>query len=292
MITKSEIIKQLKDVGIQKGELLHLKVSMKAIGEIEGGGKTFLDALIETVGYEGTIVCDAFIDTYSLPLSKKESSNIANDKSISNSGYFANLMIQHKDSYRSHHPVHKFCAIGKLAKLLTDNHTAQSGGYDLLDEMCLLGANNLTIGEKTVGVGTTHVAIEKMGFRKKIENQGVNYIDNGVVKLFKVNWNGGCGVGFPKFIDKYRELGSIIKESKIGFANALYTSMQKTLEVELSVLKDNPKFFFCDNPSCYDCRISWEHSEKKYLIFIISWLKANYKEINFLRLVRSLKNRI
>ncbi len=289
-ITKEQLIKEFKALGIKKGEMLHLKVSMKSIGNIEGGGNAFLEALLEVVGDEGTLVSDAFINSYPFPLSRENAKIIPDDDSKSYAGYFSNLMIKYPKSYRSKHPIHKFSAIGKDAKALTENHTPNSGGYDLLDKMCEMGATNLTIGKRTVGVGTTHIAIEKMNFKKKIVEQGINFRDEqGNIKQFKVNWNGGCGNGFPKFIEEYRKYGSVIKETKIGEANALYTKMSKTLEIEMNILRENPNYFFCDNPACYDCRISWEHSDKEYLKFYFAWIKSNYKTLNVKRMVNILK---
>jgi hypothetical protein len=115
-----------------------------------------------------------------------------------------------------------------------------------------------------VGVGTTHVAIEKMGFVKKVPPAGVNYrLEDGRIELFEVNWNGGCGRGFPNFLPLYEKAG-YLKWVKIGNADAVVTDMAGTLDVEIKKLKEDPTFFFCDDLTCKDCQLNWGHSKGNY----------------------------
>jgi aminoglycoside N3'-acetyltransferase len=285
VFTKNDLVKDLIKVGVQQGDLLHLKVSMRSIGKVEGGANTLLNALLEVVGPEGTLVSDAFITVFPLPLTDEQKRIIAYDHTPSYAGVFANAMLKHPDMVRSKHPIQKFAAIGKLAKELCEAHTPESGGYELLEKMCELDAVNLTIGKQVAGVGTTHVAIDLLKLKRNLQNIGAMYRDvNGEVKLAKVNWNGGCAHGFPKFIPLYHEHGAVIGYDKIGEANGLYTSMKKTLEIEMSILKENPQFFFCDDKACYSCQMTWDHSPKKKLSFYFSWLKKNFNSLSFSRL--------
>lgn len=261
---KESLIEDLKNGGIPESCLLHLKVSMKAIGKVEGGAQTLLDALLDVVGTEGTLVIDSFISSYPLPLNEEDAKKISTESSSSYAGAMANVMIKHPLSVRSKHPIQKFTAIGKLAHELMDSHLPESGGYDVLDRMAQMGALNLSIGRNTVGVGTTHVAIEKSGLTKKESLRGVNYLTSkGETELFQVNWSGGCGRGFPKFIPLY-EQAKVLKWIKIGNADAALTDMAGTLAVEIKKLKEDPAFFFCDDPTCKDCQLNWSHSTGNY----------------------------
>ncbi len=282
--SKEKLVEDLKNIGVKKGDILHLKVSMRAIGKVEGGADTLLQALIEAVGEEGTLVSDAFINVFALPLSNEDSKKIADDKTPSYAGVFANKMIQHPKSFRSKHPIQKFSAIGAKAEEYCTKHNDKTGGYALLDFMMDDDAKNLTIGGAVAGVGTTHVAIERLGFVRQIINKGVNYkADNGEIKFAKVDWNGGCGDGFRNFIPLYYEKGGILNSGKIGNSETILTSMNKTIEIEMDKLKEDNSFFFCSNPACYSCRMSWNHSDKNKIKFVWAWLKKNYKGISFNR---------
>lgn len=281
LITKEELIRDLIKIGVTKGDLLHLKVSLRSIGKMEDGANTLLDALLEVVGPEGTLVIDSFITMYPLPLSKEHRKIISRYDTPSYAGALANAMIKYPTMYRSNHPIHRFAAIGSKAKDLMLRHTPESHPYQPLVDMINLHGKNLTIGDKVVGVGTTHVSILAMGFKQKIPYYGVNYQnDNGEVRLFKCNWiRGFCAAGYWNLVKLYEKGGGIIKKSKIGNAMSMLTDMKKTYDIEIAAMRTNPRVFLCDRPYCWQCRITWDISEKKYLKTI------------YYRILNALKNR-
>ena len=59
--TFNELVHDLKACGIPEGCLLHLKISLKAFGKVEGGADTVLQALLEVVGPQGTLVSYNFV---------------------------------------------------------------------------------------------------------------------------------------------------------------------------------------------------------------------------------------
>jgi aminoglycoside N3'-acetyltransferase len=290
LITKNDLIKDLSALGVKSGDLLHLKVSMRAIGKVEGGAATLLDALLDIVGEEGTLVSDAFVSTFPLPLTPDQEKVIMDDHSASYAGAFVNEMIKHPDMKRSKHPVQKYVAIGSEAEKLCVNHTPESGGYDLLHDMAKQDAKNLTIGKKVAGVGTTHVAIDLLGFQRRQINRGVLYRDdNGAIKLAKMNWNGGCAAGFPKFIPHYFQHGAVLGDGKVGNARGLLTSMKGTLKVEMDILSKDSRFFLCDDKTCYSCQMTWEQSPKNPFSFYPRWIFKNMNSLSFKRIHRLLK---
>ena len=57
-LTKQDLVRDLKHLGIGSGDLLNVKASIRSIGELDGGADTLIDALLEVVGSDGTIVTD------------------------------------------------------------------------------------------------------------------------------------------------------------------------------------------------------------------------------------------
>jgi len=264
-IDKQRLIEDLQALGIVQGELLYVKVSMSSIGYVVGGAKTLIDALLEVVGPAGTIITNSFIVSYPLPLSKKNAQKISDRYTSSYAGSFANAMVSHPNAVRSTHPIQCFVAIGADAKELMANHTPESYAYDVLKVLAQsAGGRHLKIGTdaKVVGVGTTHVAVDILGFHKNNPRLGVNYYDYKTkqIKTFERNWSGGCGVGFNNFIPLYRDAGAIRSEGKVGNADSKITDMKQTLEIELKMLSREPGFFLCNQPTCRDCRLSWDFS--------------------------------
>lgn len=279
MITKLELVNYLLNLGIEKGDLLNLKVSMRSIGQIENGAKDLIDAFLEVVGESGTIVSDSFVEAFPIPLSYKHKKLISNSNSISYAGVFANEMVKYPGSYRSPHPIQKFVAIGKDAKELAMKHDIGSMPYGLLYKLAQRGGKNIRIGdyEKVIGVGTTHIAITLKKFKQNIRKSGVIYIDHqGIKRLFELNWASGCPKGFNNLIPYFEKKGAILCKGLVGNAEALVTDMNKTLNLELELADKNPRFFMCDDPSCYKCRITWENSTGS----IFRTLYYNIKSIN------------
>ncbi len=104
-ISRSQLVDDLRLLGIKSGDLLHAKISLRSVGWIEGGAGTLLDAILEVLGPEGTLVSDAFIPMYPLPLSKDNAGIIATDQSATYAGAFCRAMVEHPSMVRSQHPV-------------------------------------------------------------------------------------------------------------------------------------------------------------------------------------------
>jgi len=279
-VTKDKLVHDLIDLGVKKGDLLNVKASLKSIGYLEGGAPTLIEALLEAVGPKGTIVTDSFVSLHPLPYLAENPHEVVDDDTHSYAGALANAMIKHPFSMRSKHPIQKFSAIGFKALELTENHTASSYPYGVLKTMAEQGGRNLKIGTdaKVVGVGTTHVAIGLLDYEQRRLIRGVNYLDSdGMVKIYERHWVGGCGRGFNNFISDYRDENAIVSEGQIGLAPSKITDMGMTLAIELKILKAQPEYFKCDDPGCFDCRISWKSRNNSPFLFLLK----NLRSLNF-----------
>ena len=260
---KEDLLHDLHALGLRPGDLVNAKVSLKSIGRVDGGADTLLEALLEAVGPAGTIVTDSFVNVYPLPLSKENSQKLSSRSTPSYAGALANSLIRHPRAFRSTHPVQKFAAVGARAEELMSAHTPHSDAYGVLRVMTEEGGRNLKIGseEKTVGVGTTHVAIGLLRLRQKRPRAGRAYADDGGrVGAFERDWAGACARGFVNFMPYYQPASAILSEGRVGLAEAKITDMKRTLDVELDLLRKNPSLLMCDDPACVDCRLSWEFS--------------------------------
>ncbi|NLB82598.1 MAG: hypothetical protein GX800_13545, partial [Clostridiaceae bacterium] len=130
IITRKHIVKALQDVGIVSGDLLLFHSSKSAIGCIEGGDDTVIDALLEVVGEYGTILMPAFTRPYIAfdgrinksrnfrpfnPLDLKNTENIT-------TGSIPKTLLSHPGAVRSRHSTHSWVGIGLRAEECISKH--------------------------------------------------------------------------------------------------------------------------------------------------------------------------
>lgn len=58
-MTKEQLVKELKKIGLQEGMVLEVHSSLSSFGHVEGGAETVIEALMECVGESGSIFMPA-----------------------------------------------------------------------------------------------------------------------------------------------------------------------------------------------------------------------------------------
>lgn len=142
VITKEDILQQLQNIGIQRGMLLMVDACSENMGYISGGIQTFIEALMDSVGYEGTIVMPCFtpknIDPACSGATKisRENWDIVRDHSLpfhkklnapDTSDVMIHQFLRNEGVLRSYHPIYSFAAWGKYAKIICDKHPLHFG---------------------------------------------------------------------------------------------------------------------------------------------------------------------
>ena len=56
VILKEEIVQKLREVGLEKSDVVMVHTSLKRMGYVCGGAQTVIEALMEVVGENGTIM--------------------------------------------------------------------------------------------------------------------------------------------------------------------------------------------------------------------------------------------
>ncbi len=118
-VTKTDVIDALKRLGIKQGDLLLVHSSLKSFGRVEGGAETVIAALKETLTEDGTLAMPT--------LCQKNWQTVYQDWHVdrpSDVGYITEVFRKMPSTYRSDQATHSVAASGKLAKALTDGHTA------------------------------------------------------------------------------------------------------------------------------------------------------------------------
>ena len=283
-ITKEELVQDIKNSGVNSGDLLFVRISYKSIGNVEGGPKTVIDALLEVLGEDGTLVATAFpnlINGYTRFSHKDE---IYEKGMPPTTGVIPVIMSKYRNAHFSSHPLAPYVAIGRLAEEITSIHTPDSGAYFIVKYMLdNYSPKCLRIGGKVFD-GTTHVAlsevfVEKDAFQYR-ENIGLYYRDeSGKILWAKRVSSAFCPDGFQDFFNKkiYPDNFAVIKESVIGNGKAMLTDMKRTYMIEKKELQLDIHALDCDSPNCVNCRSLFSYSDYGVWKYCVGQIKNSFR---------------
>lgn len=123
-VDKTDLAEGFRRVGVQRGDIVYCHSSLSRFGYVEGGAEAVVDALLEAVGPEGTVATPA--GTYSLG---KDGAVFDVRNSPSELGAITES-LRKRTTYRSHHLTESICALGRLAKELTETHSITPCGAE------------------------------------------------------------------------------------------------------------------------------------------------------------------
>jgi aminoglycoside N3'-acetyltransferase len=250
-IDKNQLVKDLKNMGIIKGDHVAVALSFKSIGFVKGGPDAFIDALLDVVGSEGTVFMNAH--TLAFPLSEIDPTYVFDPESTPPVvGLVPNVFWKRKGSIRSRHPTCSIVAFGRLAKHFTEGHDEHSRAYLPYERQVHVDGKFLFIGTDDRLVGVRHEAQRRAGLFIVPTTMGVQYKNlNGKVNLFFWVFP-PCAKKLPEMMPKLEKMG-VAKRGMIGRAHSIVCSA-KLLDAITGILKENPTIDLCDDILCTSCR--------------------------------------
>lgn len=271
MYSIEKLKNDLLNIGIKKGDTLLVRADLGTIGKLETKKREdYINFMLDAVGEEGTIVGLSFTTGFFV---KKNKNLIFDGTNKSYTGAFANTMLSYPKAIRSTHPTNSYVAIGKHAQYILENHDEKSGAYEPIRKIVELSGKMILIGcaESSPGFTTTHLAEVDLGLHKKIifpTLNGTYYKKNDEIKLFKRNDLGSCSSTFYKFYGHYVK-NELLHQGYVGNAYSVLIDAKKAFDLDIEILKTNPKITLCDNPSCMMCRARRWDNLKDVPMFLI-----------------------
>jgi len=239
--TKEEIVQDLRKLGIEEGDTVLVHSSLSSIGYVPGGAETVVDALLKSVGENGTIIAPTI--TGQIFDSPENPPNFSFDKPCW-TGTIPETLRKRKEAYRSKHPTHSVAAIGKFAKSITEGHenskTPCGEGTPYL-KVPDLGGKILFLGA-TLESNTTFHSVEELA--------RLYYHLQPEPSLCKVEVNGQQierryflhAYGTPRsFGEKEEELvdNKIAKTGYVGRARSILVDAKAMIKFTLEKIKEN-----------------------------------------------------
>ncbi len=260
VVTKENIKVALKELGIVHGDIVLIHSSMKSMGHVEGGPETVIQAVLETVGDEGTLCMPTMVQRDFGNAYKNWDIN----KSPSDVGYLTEYFRTREGSLRSDQATHAVSAIGKMAEYITSEHTAygprlgEFGDYAFSksspwQRLYELNAKMLFIGvpmkKGTIRHLAEHIIVEKLIEKFPEATPEVRQYNEPLDKFW-------AEIDGDKVQVKYEETGLLTKTT-IGDATVLCASatpfvdemiklsIQSPLDYMGGMATNHPKFIDC-----------------------------------------------
>ena len=251
-VTKEQLASDLGKIGIGNGDHVAVSLSLKSIGYVLGGADAFIDSLLDVVGSEGTIMMNAF--TQSFPIAEINPDYVFDSEStIPYTGLVPRALIKRKESIRSRHPTCSVVATGRMAEYLTEGHDERSSPYLPYTKLGQIGGKYLSVGIGNNLVAIRHEAQRRAGLFVVPILMGVRYRNlKGEVILF-VWVHPPCARKLPELVPMLEKKG-LIKRGKIGRGASIEGSVEELIEGMSSLLKNDPTLTLCDDFFCMKCR--------------------------------------
>ena len=129
-IGKDRISADLRKLSLRQGECVMMHSSLSALGPVQGGAETVMDALLEVLGPAGTLVVPAFRDSVwgdpadftNSDCDCSASTGLCTSQQPGFQGIIAETVRQRSGSLRSCYSTHSWVALGPAAEQLLRTH--------------------------------------------------------------------------------------------------------------------------------------------------------------------------
>jgi len=245
-VTRQDLVNGLRRLGLAAGDRVIVHSALSAFGDVEGGADTVIDALLEVLGEDGTLL---------MPAMPGGGGPFNVRTSPSRVGAITEAFRKRRGVLRSRHPSHSVCAMGRDAKwFVADHHqapTAYNEGTPYrrtldLGKILLLGCDQ----DRNTSLHT----LECMANAPYLRTITREYVDEGGrVKEMTVKQMAGPHRDFIGLDRRFREEG-VMTVGKIGDAVCRLMDGPGVLRIGGAAFQRDPAVVLCDNPYCLDCR--------------------------------------
>lgn len=230
-VTRKEIAGSLQALGLKNGDVVLLHSSLLSIGKVEGGPAAVIDAFLDVLGSEGTLLVPVFGAL----------------------GVLTEEVKSRPEAVISSAPVGTLAAIGRDAEAICRDHwkaetahgkdtpftrIAERDGY-----ICMLGCDH----DRNTSLHSVEALLE-LPYLCETERTFTNPDGEEVTKTYKY---------YPGPHRDFIGLGPLLEDvtihGRIGNAEVRLVKARGMFEKALAAGKADPAFVLCDNPECADC---------------------------------------
>jgi len=249
VVTRADIVAGLGALGLRSGDMVQVHSALSSFGYVEGGPDDVVDAFLEVLGPDGTLMVPSF--NHGAREAFDDAEEIFDRKTTrSVNGAVTEAVRMRPEAHRSLHPTHPYAAIGPQAEWLTSEHLdlktfdersplgklVRSGG-----KICMFGVgmNACTAAH----VAETRAGAKCMGYRRLVRK--VRLPNGEVVNARTVLWRGEgtCKLEWQAIEGEMRQRG-LICDRRIGEAMVMLFNgaamVETTFELALQMCPTCP----------------------------------------------------
>lgn len=250
LVLKKDIITAFRELGVEKGQSIEVHTSLSSLGFVCGGPQVVIEALLESVGEEGTIMMPTQTWKNLDPATGVHWEEPeewwqtirdnwpAYDKNITPTntmGAVAEMFRKWPGAMRSDHPARSVAAWGKHAEYLTSNHDISNifGEGSPLGKLYELDGYVMLIGtgyDKNTSIHLADVRAEYPGKHNCIEHSAVMENGERVWKAYETLFVDG---------EDFEEIGEAFEKvcpvKKITLGNGMIRLMKQRDIVDFAV---------------------------------------------------------
>lgn len=261
MSKKQEIIAQIRDLGLERGDTVFVSSDLLRVGYFNKNQETTLcdwvEIFEELLGDEGTIVVPTYSPTFLRYFQKYDFVFTPDSDSVS--GGLARAYIRHaQGAVRGRHPTNSCTSRGRHAELIASADGPEFPKYSPYAKVVELGGKNLMLGtvDERNCPFTYHHVQENLGQTRGHPFGGLletTYIDaSGQRKKYVMRELGGCTAGVHKSWG-YHLAVNAVRFGRVGRSLSALVDAKKSAEVLQRVLVETPTLLKCDDYSCISC---------------------------------------
>ena len=268
MWSVDRIAADIAEIGLPAGAVVLTHVSMRSIGQIEGGASGLIEAFQRALGSEATLVAPAFTPQFrdpaewnEPPTDPEEIETIRNRPecfeaasspvALPSMGIFAEVVRNHPKAWRSEHPWLSFSAIGSSAEKLMKGTPFH---YPLGSESVPARIHDQNGYVILIGVGqdvnvSIHLA-EVWGDVPYAHRSA--RIRTGMDHWTPMQGSPECRDGFLKMEPVLRQ-ARLLQRGYIGNAPALLMRQRELISMGIAMVRGSAEALLCSSSTCVHC---------------------------------------
>lgn len=246
ILRKEDFLKAFRNLRLPKGAVVIVHSSLSRFGYVEGGANAVIDALLESIGEEGTLVMPT------LSFSWLGNPPYNRDTTPSRVGVITEIFRKRPGALRSPHPTHSLTALGPKAREIVSQHTYEIPVFDkkgAFGKLYELDAFILMLAPLNTNT-MMHMAEEWGGL--PLPDFIGHIIENGkrkVVTIRRAPWH----VNFDPYYDVLFSRG-LISSTELGEGTIYMMRARDAVDIALEKIKENPLMVTVPGCDCAFCK--------------------------------------